>query len=72
MKKFSGLVNYVTLKYSDCSVVATNDFPVSVYAEDRTEAVSKMADVGQAVARSANNTDFAVFYRVINIEEIGA
>ena len=72
MKKFSGLVNYVTLKRNDCSVVATNDFPVSVYAEDRTEAVSKMADVGQAVARSTNNTDFAVFYRVINIEEIGA
>jgi hypothetical protein len=71
MNKFSVFVQYVTIT-TDCVVLAVEKVPIVVYAEDRNGAIRKACDVGQAIARSANGTKFNIFFRIIDIEEIGA
>ena len=71
MNKFSASVQYVTIT-TDCVVLAVKESPVVVYAEDRNDAIRKACDVGQAIARSASGTKINIFFRIINIKEIGA
>lgn len=71
MNKFSASVQYVTIT-TDCVILATEEVPIVVYAEDRNDAIRKACDVGQAIARSANDTKFNIFFRIIDIEEFGA
>lgn len=70
MKKFTASVQYVTIKNG--SVVDINESPVIVYARDRTEVIHKACDVGQAIARAANNSNVNIFFRIVDITEIGA
>jgi len=71
MNKFSASVQYATIT-TDRVILAVEEVPVVVYAEDRNDAIRKACDVGQAIARSANGTEINIFFRIINIEEIGA
>lgn len=70
MKKFSAIVQYVTLT-TNGTLVGVDETPVTGYCEDRNDAIRKASDVGQAITRSANNTDLRIFYRVVELE-IGA
>lgn len=70
MKKFSATVQYVTLTKNG-TFVSINETPVTGYCKDRNDAVRRASDVGQAISRSANNTDLRIFYRIIELE-IGA
>ena len=71
MNKFSAFVQYITVT-PNCAILAVEETPVVVYAEDRNDAIRKACDVGQAIARSAKDTKINIFFRIINIEEIGA
>ena len=71
MKKFSAKIQYVTIARGNCTVTAIEETPVTVCGEDRNEAIRKACDVGQAIARSANDTNFGIFFRLIDVVEIG-
>ena len=71
MKKFSAKVQYATITKGDCTVTTIDETPVTVYGEDRNEAIRKACDVGQAIARSANDTNFSIFFRIVDVVEIG-
>ena len=70
MKKFSATVQYVTLTKNG-TFIGIDETPVTGYCEDHNDAVRRASDVGQAIARSANDTDLRIFYRIIGLK-IGA
>lgn len=69
MKKFSANVQYVTIK--DNSVIDIAESAITVYGKDRGEAICRACDVGQAIARAANNSAVSIFYRIVDLAEIG-
>lgn len=70
MKKFSTIIQYVTLAKNG-TFVSINETPVTGYCEDRNDAIRRASDVGQAIARSANDSDLRIFYRIVELK-IGA
>lgn len=72
MKTFKATVDCIIIdKYH--KVVGSQAFEVEVLGNSRGEAIISALDVGQALARSANNSkgERAIYFRVTNIAEIG-
>ena len=70
MKKFSTTVQYITLAKNG-TFVSIDETPVTGYCEDRNDAIRRASDVGQAISRSANDSDLRIFYRIVDLK-IGA
>lgn len=72
MKTFKATVDCIII--DKCrKVVGSQAFEVEVLGNSRGEAIISALDVGQALARSANNSkgERAIYFRVTNIAEIG-
>lgn len=72
MKKYSATIDSITINQAG-EIKKTDELVVSVLGNDYPEAVKAALDIGQAYARSANNSDgkLGIFFRVINVHEMG-
>ena len=72
MKKYKMVIQYITVN-DKVEGQAVNEVNFETYAEDRSSAILKGCDVGQSIARSTNGIpDKHIFYRILNVNEIGA
>lgn len=72
MKKFIATVDLITIN-NEKEVVDAQQVNVEVYGKDRQTAILNICDVGQSIARFANESNgrLAIYYRVIDVIESG-
>ena len=70
MKMFSATIEAITMDKDGNNIIRTETQTI-VPANSRGEAIAVACDMGQAMARSANNSDgnLALYFRITNVEE---